>query len=56
MNLKLNFQISIPHNLDIYGGNISLIDSKIIGLIWIACGYISNGYEFDNFPNGIVIQ
>ena len=28
MNLKLNFQISIPHNLDIYGGNISLIDIK----------------------------
>ena len=28
MNLKLNFQLSIPHNLDIYGGNISLIDIK----------------------------
>ena len=28
MNLKLNFQISIPHNLDIYGGNVSLIDIK----------------------------
>ena len=28
MNLKLNFQISIPHNLDIYGDNISLIDIK----------------------------
>ena len=28
MNIKLNFQISIPHNLDIYGGNISLIDIK----------------------------
>lgn len=28
MNLKLNFQISIPHNLDIYGGNISLVDIK----------------------------
>ena len=28
MNLKLKFQISIPHNLDIYGGNISLIDIK----------------------------
>jgi len=27
----------------------------IIGSIWIAYGYISNGYEFDNFPNGIVI-
>lgn len=28
MNLKLNFQISIPHNLDINGHNISLIDIK----------------------------
>ena len=28
MNLKLNFQISIPHNLDIIGHNISLIDIK----------------------------
>jgi len=26
MNLK--FQLSIPHNLDIYGDNISLIDIK----------------------------
>ena len=28
MNLKLNFQISIPHNLNIIGHNISLIDIK----------------------------
>ena len=28
MNLKLNFQISTLHNLDVYGDNISLIDIK----------------------------
>ena len=28
MNLILNFQISIPHNLDINGSNISFIDIK----------------------------
>jgi hypothetical protein len=27
----------------------------ILGFSWITYGYISNGYEFDNFPNGIFI-
>lgn len=34
--------------------NEGLIGS-LIGLIWILYGYISNGYEFDGFPNGIFL-
>ena len=29
--------------------------AAIIGSIWITYGYISNDYEFDNYPNGLVI-
>lgn len=27
----------------------------IFGAVWMAYDYISNNYEFDNFPNGIII-
>ncbi|MGB0293994.1 MAG: hypothetical protein ACPGAO_04140 [Flavobacteriaceae bacterium] len=27
----------------------------ILGAVWMAYDYISNNYEFDNFPNGIII-
>lgn len=27
----------------------------ILGAVWMTYDYISNNYEFDNFPNGIII-